>query len=283
MTNRTLSLAVVVLLVLGVLTSAAVVTQNQQLLMLAESVERLSDQAERTFEVVRKRAMDEDGSTATRQEPISHDEVLIPSGVDYYFFVKRTYEDPLGGICHDYKLVATAGGPVQDVILQSFVGALGSEVFTEGGGCVDYALRLGSAGGDQEVLWIQIVEAGFPSSSPVLRLTLGGDTDVPHVPSAHYRTVLQGGVPDSTGRYWVGALDENTLAVLDLRKDMVVATHDIAQGRTLVKEAELFQYYGTIELVGTRTVRYETFTPPVAGGIESTDRRVETWVLPSLP
>ncbi len=59
MTNRTLSIAVAVLLVLGVLLSAVVMMQNQQILILADSVQRLSDQAERTFEVVRKRAMEE--------------------------------------------------------------------------------------------------------------------------------------------------------------------------------------------------------------------------------
>lgn len=59
MTNRTLSIAVAVLLVLGIMLSAVVAMQNQQLLILADSVQRLSDQAERTFDVVRKRAADE--------------------------------------------------------------------------------------------------------------------------------------------------------------------------------------------------------------------------------
>ena len=59
MSNRTLSLAVVVLLILGILTSAAVVMQNQQLLILADRVEALSDQAERTFDIVRERAMEQ--------------------------------------------------------------------------------------------------------------------------------------------------------------------------------------------------------------------------------
>lgn len=59
MSNRTLSLAVVVLLILGILTSAAVVMQNQQLLILTDRIEALSDQAERTFDVVRERAMEE--------------------------------------------------------------------------------------------------------------------------------------------------------------------------------------------------------------------------------
>lgn len=56
MSNRTLSLAVVALLILGVLTSAAVVIQNQQLLILADRIGGLSDQAERTFNIVQKRA-----------------------------------------------------------------------------------------------------------------------------------------------------------------------------------------------------------------------------------
>lgn len=59
MSNRTLSLAVVVLMILGILTSAAVVMQNQQLMILADRIQALSDQAERTFDIVQKRAMDE--------------------------------------------------------------------------------------------------------------------------------------------------------------------------------------------------------------------------------
>lgn len=55
MSNRTLSLAVVSLLILGILTSAAVVMQNQQLLILTDRIEALSDQAERTFDVVQER------------------------------------------------------------------------------------------------------------------------------------------------------------------------------------------------------------------------------------
>ena len=57
MTNRTLSIAVVVLLVLGVLTSAVVVIQNQQLMSLADSVSRLSDQADRIFTIAETRAL----------------------------------------------------------------------------------------------------------------------------------------------------------------------------------------------------------------------------------
>lgn len=59
MSNRTLSLAVVVLMILGILTSAAVVMQNQQLMILADRIQALSDQAERTFDIVQKRAMEE--------------------------------------------------------------------------------------------------------------------------------------------------------------------------------------------------------------------------------
>ncbi|MEK7073653.1 MAG: hypothetical protein AAB974_04455 [Patescibacteria group bacterium] len=72
MSNRTLSLAVVALLVLGVLTSAAVVIQNQQLLILTDRITALSDQAERTFDVVQKRAMGEQGTqlTGRQSEPL---------------------------------------------------------------------------------------------------------------------------------------------------------------------------------------------------------------------
>ncbi len=59
MSNRTLSLAVVALLILGILTSAAVVMQNQQLLILADRINALSDQAERTFNIVQKRAAED--------------------------------------------------------------------------------------------------------------------------------------------------------------------------------------------------------------------------------
>ncbi|TAK05400.1 hypothetical protein EPO33_05555 [Patescibacteria group bacterium] len=59
MSNRALSLAVVVLMILGILTSAVVVMQNQQLLILADRVQALSDQAERTFDIVQKRALEE--------------------------------------------------------------------------------------------------------------------------------------------------------------------------------------------------------------------------------
>lgn len=52
-------MAVVVLMILGILTSAAVVMQNQQLMILADRIQALSDQAERTFDIVQKRAMEE--------------------------------------------------------------------------------------------------------------------------------------------------------------------------------------------------------------------------------
>lgn len=47
MSMRTLSVAVAVLLVLGIVTSAAVVMQNQQIAMLRDSLMRLTDEVER--------------------------------------------------------------------------------------------------------------------------------------------------------------------------------------------------------------------------------------------
>ncbi len=67
MSNRSLSLAVAVLLVLGVLTSAAVVMQNRQLLTLADSVARISSQAEHTFTLIEKQAAIRNNLTRTQQ------------------------------------------------------------------------------------------------------------------------------------------------------------------------------------------------------------------------
>ena len=66
MSNRSLSLAVAVLLVLGVLTSAAVVMQNQQLLILADGVARISNQAERTFDLIDTQAAIRNNLTRTQ-------------------------------------------------------------------------------------------------------------------------------------------------------------------------------------------------------------------------
>ncbi len=46
MTSRTLSIAVVVLLVLGIVTSAVVVMQNQQIAALRDAVMRLTTQVQ---------------------------------------------------------------------------------------------------------------------------------------------------------------------------------------------------------------------------------------------
>lgn len=284
MTSRTLSIVVVVLLVLGIVTSAVVVMQNQQIAALRDAVIRLTNNVERNNPNAEDREVTAPDTSGSVMEPVGKD--LIPSGASQVYLVKRTYPQPgfpNPRTCTDYKIVAAGGGPAQDVLLESFVQTYAKgDVITEGGGCIDYTLRLGVAKeGRPATYWIQIVTESLPSLSPIMRITPGGDTDAPGTPWAEIRTQVSNGVPMATSRYWVGAEDANTLAVVDVLLDRIVAQKELASGRTLVEETGMFDFYGDFDMTGTQTVQYETFA---SGSVpDGTDRRLETWIIPSLP